>query len=77
MGQKQEKWTNKDSDELFRTILGIKDLDEARRFFRDLLTESEIIEFGPRFSVAPLFFFVFVFCVCATPFPTSIFRALP
>ena len=52
MGQKRKKWINQDSDELFRTVLDIKDLDEARRFFRDLLTESEIIEFGQRFKVA-------------------------
>lgn len=40
------------SDELYQAILSLNDLDEARRFFRDLLTEEEILEFSKRWQVA-------------------------
>jgi len=46
------KWINQDTDTLFEAILKLKNLDEARRFFRDLLTEKEIMEFGQRWKVA-------------------------
>lgn len=46
-----EKWLNKDSEELFRVIVSLKNLDEAKRFLRDLLTEKEIIEFSQRWKV--------------------------
>jgi len=49
---KQNKWINQDTDALFEAILKLKNLDEARRFFRDLLTEKEIAEFGQRWKVA-------------------------
>lgn len=45
-------WMNADSDTLFRAILELENLDEARRFFRDLLTEKEIIEFSNRWKAA-------------------------
>jgi TrpR-related protein YerC/YecD len=47
-------WKNKTSDELFQAILTLKELDEAQRFFRDLLTESEILEFSNRWKVAQM-----------------------
>ena len=37
-----------------RTILKLKTADEATRFFRDLLTEDELIEFGNRWLAARL-----------------------
>jgi len=49
---KHKKWINQDTDALFEAILKLKNLDEARRFFRDLLTEKEIMEFGQRWKVA-------------------------
>lgn len=49
---KQNKWINQDTDALFEAILKLKNLDEARRFFRDLLTEKEIVELGQRWKVA-------------------------
>ena len=49
---KKNKWINQDTDALFETILKLKNLDEAQRFFRDLLTEKEIVEFGQRWKVA-------------------------
>jgi TrpR-related protein YerC/YecD len=41
-------WNSKQTDELFKAILELKNLDEARNFFRDLLTEEEIKEFAAR-----------------------------
>ena len=46
------EWINEDTDALFEAILRLENLDEARRFFRDLLTKKEIIEFGQRWKVA-------------------------
>lgn len=40
------------SEELYRAILSLKTLDEAKRFFRDLLTEEEIEEFSKRLQAA-------------------------
>ena len=45
-------WINKNSDALFTAVLKLERLDEARRFFRDLLTEQEIEEFANRWKVA-------------------------
>ncbi|NQU83449.1 MAG: hypothetical protein HQ536_01940 [Parcubacteria group bacterium] len=50
----KHKWINPDIDNLFKTILELKNLNEARKFFRDLLTEKEIIEFAQRWKVAKL-----------------------
>ena len=49
---KHNKWINQDTDALFRAILKLKNVDEARRFFRDLLTEKELVELGQRWKVA-------------------------
>jgi TrpR-related protein YerC/YecD len=49
---KNDKWINKNSDSLFKAVLNLKNLDEARMFFRDLLTEAEIKEFASRWKVA-------------------------
>ena len=51
---KQEKWDNADAERLFEAILKLKNIDEAKRFFRDLLTESEIADFSERWKVARL-----------------------
>lgn len=51
-GNKSTKWLSQDTDALFEAILELKDVDEARLFFRDLLTEKELIEFGQRWKVA-------------------------
>ncbi len=47
-------WINKFSDNLFEAVLELKNLDESRRFFRDLLTEEEIKEFANRWQVAQM-----------------------
>jgi len=49
---KQNKWINMDTDALFEAVLKLKNSDEVRRFFRDLLTESELVELGQRWKVA-------------------------
>lgn len=51
---KNQKWINSETDNLFNAILELKNLDEARRFFRDLLTEEEIKEFSNRWKVAQM-----------------------
>lgn len=38
--------------DLLNTILALKDIKEAKRFFRDLLTEAELDEFGNRWFAA-------------------------
>jgi len=48
------KWVNKSIDQLFKAILELEDLGEARKFFRDLLTEDEITEFANRWKVAQM-----------------------
>jgi len=50
--EKGTKWQNPDSNELFEVILSLKNLKEAREFFRDLFTEQEIVDFSQRWKVA-------------------------
>ena len=47
-------WDNPKTKDLFRAILWLKGMAEAKRFFRDLLTEEEIIEFGKRWQAAQM-----------------------
>jgi TrpR-related protein YerC/YecD len=42
----------RDIDDLYSTINRLESLEECRRFFRDLLTETEIREFAERWKVA-------------------------
>lgn len=53
-GVQKGKWINEDTDDLFGAILALRNLDEARNFFRDLLTENEILEFARRWKAARL-----------------------
>lgn len=48
------KWINQDTDSLFRVILDLNNLVEVRKFFRDLLTEKELLEFAQRWKVAKM-----------------------
>ena len=52
--EKKEKWNNIDAEELFRAILMLENTNEAKRFFRDLLTEPEIMDFSQRWKTARL-----------------------
>ncbi|MFA5107117.1 MAG: YerC/YecD family TrpR-related protein [Patescibacteria group bacterium] len=47
-------WYNQKVKNLFAAVLKLKTPDEARRFFRDLLTEQEILEFANRWQAAQL-----------------------
>jgi len=47
-------WNNDKTNQLIQAILRLKTVDEARRFFRDLLTEDELVEFGNRWFAARL-----------------------
>lgn len=49
-----EKWDNSQTADLFKAIMALKNEQEAKRFFRDLLTEAEIIEFGKRWQAAQM-----------------------
>lgn len=42
----------RDIDDLYLVITRLESLEECRRFFRDLLTETEIKEFAERWKVA-------------------------
>ncbi len=48
----QEKWDNSTTEDLFKAILALKDIKEGKRFFRDLLTEAELVEFANRWKAA-------------------------
>lgn len=45
-------WNTKENKALVSAVLALKSPDEARRFLRDLMTETEIEEFGKRFLAA-------------------------
>ena len=49
-----KKWTNPTTDRLFDAVLTLQNREEARKFFRDLLTEQEIFEFANRWRVAKM-----------------------
>jgi TrpR-related protein YerC/YecD len=48
------KVSQHDIDELYAAILSLRNLGEAKSFFRDLLTEGEIKEFAERWKVATM-----------------------
>jgi TrpR-related protein YerC/YecD len=50
----KNNWDNKQTEELLKAIITLDNLDEAKLFFRDLLTEEELIEFGKRWQTAQL-----------------------
>ncbi len=50
----RQKWDNKITEDLFKTILYLKNIKEAKSFFRDLLTEAELIEFATRWQAAQM-----------------------
>lgn len=45
---------NRKTEDLLNAILALKNLKEAKAFFRDLLTESELDEFGNRWQAAQM-----------------------
>lgn len=48
------KWDNSKTRELWRAILALQNIKEAKKFFRDLLTEQEIVEFAKRWDAAQM-----------------------
>ncbi len=42
------KWDNLKTEQLLQAILALKNIKEAKAFFRDLLTPDELDEFGNR-----------------------------
>jgi TrpR-related protein YerC/YecD len=48
------KWDNKETEDLLKAVLALKNTKEAKRFFRDLLTEAELIEFANRWQAAQM-----------------------
>jgi TrpR-related protein YerC/YecD len=46
------KITSKDIEDLYKAILSLQNMKEAKSFFRDLLTEMEIDELAERWKVA-------------------------
>jgi TrpR-related protein YerC/YecD len=49
-----KNWDNKTTKDLLNAILQLDNINEAKKFFRDLLTFEEIIEFGKRWQVAKM-----------------------
>ncbi len=49
-----EDWDNSKTEELFKAVLALNNLEEAKDFFRDLLTPQEIIEFSKRWQAAKM-----------------------
>lgn len=49
---RKERWDNEATEDLLNAVLRLKNLGEAKAFFRDLLTEKELLEFGNRWKVA-------------------------
>jgi TrpR-related protein YerC/YecD len=47
-------WDNSDTDDLLGAILALQDMNEAKSFFRDLLTENELNEFASRWKAAQM-----------------------
>ncbi len=47
-------WNNKENAKLIEAVLSLKSKSDAEKFFRDLLTESEITEFAKRLKAAEM-----------------------
>ena len=45
---------DKKTEHLYEAVLLLKNMDECKRFFRDLLTSTEIKEFSNRWTVAQM-----------------------
>ncbi len=49
-----EKWDNRKTKDLIGIVLALKSEKEAKMFFRDLMTEKELLEFGNRWKAAQM-----------------------
>ena len=52
--EQSHSWANKEIRDLLRTILALRSLNEAERFFRDLCTLAELEAMAHRWQVAKL-----------------------
>lgn len=50
----KKRIATKDPDNLYKAILKLNNLPEARKFFRDLLTVEEVKEFSARWKVCQM-----------------------
>lgn len=51
-----EKWETRETDDLVDALLSLRNRREAKRFLRDLLTESELLEFANRLKAAQMLY---------------------
>ena len=51
---KEIDWDKKENKQLIQAFLALKNIDEAKRFLRDIMTEKEILEFSNRLETASL-----------------------
>lgn len=51
---KEIDWNTKENKKLIEAFLVLKNVDEAKRFLRDIMTEKEIREFSNRLEAASL-----------------------
>lgn len=49
-----KKWNRQETNELFAAILKVKNIDECRRFFRDLCTPDELVDMSDRFQAVKM-----------------------
>ena len=49
-----DDWRTADADALFEAILGLENVEEAEKFFRDLCTLTEIRDMAQRWAVVRL-----------------------
>jgi TrpR-related protein YerC/YecD len=47
-------WNTKENKQLIEALLSLKNTEETKSFLRDLMTESELTEFGKRLEAARL-----------------------
>jgi TrpR-related protein YerC/YecD len=52
--EQSHSWASTEISDLFETILALRNLDEAERFFRDLCTIAELEAMAHRWQVARL-----------------------
>jgi len=54
MYKTQEEYPSKENKELFQAVLGLENINEAIKFFRDILTIREINDISCRWQIAKL-----------------------
>ena len=52
--EKNGVWSKLQQPDLFKAFLSLKNEDELKAFFRDLMTEKELVEFDMRWGIAKM-----------------------